>query len=61
MYNIPSAILLLVAIAIAVGAACGGQVFVRRPFSDQDFVRHNEVGGFIIAFVGALYAVVLGF
>ncbi len=61
LYSSPSAILLLVAMAIAVAAAVGGQIYVHRRFSEQDFVQHNEVGGFIIAVVGTLYAVVLGF
>lgn len=49
------------AIAVAVALACGGQLYVHRRFAHQDFVQHNEVGGFIIAVVGTLYAVVLGF
>jgi cytochrome c oxidase assembly factor CtaG len=61
LYSIPSVVLLLAAIAIAVTTACAGQTYVHRRFSDQDFVQHNEVGGFIIAVVGTLYAVVLGF
>jgi hypothetical protein len=61
LYSIPSAVLLLAVIAIAVTTACAGQTYVHRRFSDQDFVQHNEVGGFIIAVVGTLYAVVLGF
>ncbi len=61
LYRIPSTLLLLVAIATAVGAACGGQLYVHRRFGSEDFVQHNDVGGFIIAVVGTLYAVVLGF
>jgi hypothetical protein len=57
LYGIPSALLLLIAIVIAVAAAGAGQIYVHRRFSDQDFVQHNEVGGFIIAVVGTLYAV----
>jgi hypothetical protein len=61
LYRVPSVVLLLVAIAVAVACACGGQLYVHRRFRSQDFVQHNEVGGFIIAVVGTLYAVVLGF
>jgi len=61
LYSIPPVILLVVAIAIALLFACGGQIYVHRRFGGQTFVRHNEVGGFIIAVVGTLYAVVLGF
>src|SRR5262249_908062 len=39
----------------------GGQIYVHHRFRDQDFVQHNEVGGIIIAVVGSVYAVVLGF
>lgn len=59
--NLPSGLVLFAAIAIAVTVVCGGQIFVHRHFRDQDFVQHNEVGGFIIAVAGSLYAVVLGF
>ncbi len=45
--------------AVAVG--CGGQLLVQRVFKDAEFVAHNDVAGFIIAVVGTLYAVVLGF
>jgi len=45
----------------AVAVATAGQWYVHRRFADSDFVRHNEVGGFIIAVVGAVYGVLLGF
>jgi hypothetical protein len=61
LYSIPSAVLLLAAMVVSISVACGGQIYVHRRFSSQDFVQHNEVGGFIIAVVGTLYAVVLGF
>jgi hypothetical protein len=61
LYGIPSAILLALAIAVAITLACGGQNYLHRRFGSQHFVQHNEVGGFIIAVVGTLYAVVLGF
>lgn len=41
--------------------ACGGHIVVRRTFAKTDFIQHNEVAGFIIAVVGVLYAVLLGF
>ena len=61
LYSVPAPVLLLLAIVAAVALAGGGQIFVHRRFSTADFVQHNEVGGFIIAVVGTLYAVVLGF
>lgn len=41
--------------------ACGGHVLVKRSFPKSDFIVHNEVAGFLIAVVGVLYAVLLGF
>ena len=54
-------VLLLFATFVAVTLACAGQVFVHHHFRSQEFVRHNEVGGFIIAVAGTLFSVVLGF
>ncbi len=59
--GIPAPLLLIVAVAVGVALACGGQWYVHQRFPEQDFVRHNEVGGFMIAVAGTLYAVVLGF
>ncbi|HTJ24683.1 MAG TPA: DUF4239 domain-containing protein [Candidatus Limnocylindria bacterium] len=61
LYNVPTAVLLVAAITLAVAIACTAQTFVHRRFKNADFVAHNEVAGFIIAVVGTLYAVVLGF
>ncbi|MBV8366162.1 MAG: DUF4239 domain-containing protein [Candidatus Eremiobacteraeota bacterium] len=61
LYAVSPILLLVIAICVGAGLACAGQIAVHRHFSSQDFVRHNEVGGFIIAVVGTLYAVVLGF
>jgi hypothetical protein len=58
---VPSAVLLLATIALAVALACTAQTFIHTRFKQTDFVAHNEVAGFIIAVVGTLYAVVLGF
>lgn len=59
--GLPALVLLLIAIALSVTLVCAGQTYVHRRFSDRDFVQHNEVGGFIVAIAGSLYAVVLGF
>jgi hypothetical protein len=53
--------LLFWATTTAVTLACIGQWYVHRRFSAINFVRHNEVGGFIVTIVGALYGVLLGF
>jgi hypothetical protein len=61
LYAVPSFCVLVGTIALAVALAAGGQILVHRHFKASDFVRQNEVAGFIIAVVGTLYAVVLGF
>jgi hypothetical protein len=61
LLHAPAAGLLLAAICVAVAGASIGQWFVHHLFPERDFVRHNEVGGFIIAVAGTLYAVALGF
>lgn len=57
----PAIPLLLIALSVSLAFACGGQAYVHERFSTHDFVQHNEVGGFIIAVAGTLYAVLLGF
>lgn len=61
LYAIPPYLLLFLAIVVAAALGCGGQIVVHRRFKSAEFVRRNEVAGFIIAVVGTLYAVVLGF
>lgn len=52
---------MFVVIAAIVGLSCGGHAIAKRSFPSFDFVVHNEVAGFIIAVVGVLYSVLLGF
>ena len=61
LYDIPATLLLVGALALAIGLACLGQVYVHRRLSKQTLIEHNEVGGIIIILTGSLYAVVLGF
>ncbi|MBV8689339.1 MAG: DUF4239 domain-containing protein [Candidatus Eremiobacteraeota bacterium] len=61
LYAISPLVVLVGAVVVAVVIAAGGQQFLHRRLRDHDFVPHNEVGGFIIAVVGTLYAVLLGF
>jgi len=51
--------LVVLVIAVFVASACSGQVLVHRRFRKTDFIAHNEVAGFVIAVVGAIYAVLL--
>jgi hypothetical protein len=61
LYGIPAALVLLVALVMGIALALCAQALVHRRFKQADFVGHNEVGGIIIAVVGTLYAVLLGF
>jgi hypothetical protein len=61
LLELPATIVLALAASFAVAFACVGQWYVHHRFHEQVFVRHNEVGGYIIAVAGAIYAVVLGF
>lgn len=61
LYDVPPALLLLVALAVTIAIASLGQLVVHRLFGGDTFVAHNEVGGIIITVCGAVYAVVLGF
>lgn len=61
LVQLPALVLLAWATTAAVALACSGQWYVHQRFSESLFVRHNEVGGFIVAVVAALYGVLLGF
>lgn len=61
LYSIPSAVLLIAALAVTIALACGGQLLVHRRFASGNFVAHNEVGGIMITVAGTIYAVILGF
>ncbi len=61
LYVLPAWLLLLLVIAFCVLLSCAGNIVVHRSFPKTDFIAHNEVAGFIIAVVGVIYAVLLGF
>lgn len=61
LYHVPSAVVLGALLILSVAFVCGVQQFIHRRFHATDFEQHNQVGGFIIAIAGTLYAVVLGF
>lgn len=60
-YNIPAALLLVLALAVSIAAVAIGQTWVHRRYGKGDLLGHNEVGGIIIAVSGTIYAVILGF
>ena len=41
LYALPPYLLLFLAIVLAVGLACGGQILVHRRFRSAEFVRRN--------------------
>lgn len=61
LYAIPAWLALPIGIAIAVAIALYLHWQLRRWFEAEKLAEHNDVAGFIIAVVGTLYAVVLGF
>jgi Protein of unknown function (DUF4239) len=61
LYGIPAWLLLVLAMAIAAGLACAGQIAVRRAFPRVDFTAHNDVGGIVLGVVGGLFGVTLAF
>lgn len=61
LYAIPPYALLAAAIAIAPVIVCGGQWYLHGRLQLRRFFVDNDVAGFIIAVVGTLYAVLLGF
>ena len=61
LYEIPSPVLLLTAVGLAMVLAGWGQSTVHRHLRRHNLIGHNEVGGIMILVAGTLYAVVLGF
>lgn len=61
LYAIPIWLLLPLAIVVAAGLACAGQLAVRRMFPGADFRPHNEVAGIVLGIIGGLFGVTLAF
>ncbi|MDE2482572.1 MAG: DUF4239 domain-containing protein [bacterium] len=61
LYAIPPFALLAAAIVLAPVIVCGGQWYLHGRLGLRRFFVDNDVAGFIIAVVGTLYAVLLGF
>lgn len=59
--NVPGPVLAIGFVVVSVAAGLGGLVIVRRNVALATLESHNDVAGFIIAVVGVLYAVILGF
>ncbi|MFL5782829.1 MAG: DUF4239 domain-containing protein [Thermoleophilaceae bacterium] len=59
--NVPTWVLGVAIVALAVALSLGGLVFVRRSVELSTLESHHEVAGFILAVVGVVYAVLLAF
>jgi len=61
MAAVPDWATLVVFVLVPALAAIGIHALVRRLVSHQILIPHHDVAGFLVAIVGVLYAVVLGF
>jgi hypothetical protein len=59
--QVPSPLLALLFLSVAIGASLGAMWLVRRSTELETLESHKEVAGFIIAIIGALYSVLLAF
>jgi hypothetical protein len=61
LYYVPTWLLVLFIVALYVGVSLTGLLMVRKKYPHQKCKNHNDIGGFIFATVGVLYAVLLAF
>ncbi|MCA1702252.1 MAG: DUF4239 domain-containing protein [Actinobacteria bacterium] len=61
LLNVPTALLGMGIVALAVAIAIAGAVLVRRSVELSTLEAHHDVAGFILAVVGVVYAVLLAF
>ena len=61
LLNIPTWMIILSMLAIAVGAAVGGVLLVRRVVDIKKFKEHHDIAGPIFSTIGVIYAVMLAF
>src|SRR5947209_14224855 len=59
--HVPSVLLGIGSVVVAAALATAGLLLVRRNVALSTLELHNDVAGFIIAVIGVLYSVVLGF
>ncbi len=57
----PAILTLLLFVAVPAAAAAGAHALFRRVVPHERLIAHHDVAGFLVAIVGVLYAVVLGF
>jgi len=61
LLNIPTWVIALVMMAIAVGIAVGSVLLVRRLVDISKFKEHHDIAGPIFSTIGVIYAVMLAF
>ena len=61
LYHVPAFPMGVGFVGLAIAAAIGGLLLVRRSVALSTLEAHNDVAGFIIAVIGVVYAVLLAF
>lgn len=61
LYWLPSWLLLVLGVGLAVVLACGGQLLVHRYVADANFLDDNDLNGYISGTIVTLFAVLIGF
>jgi hypothetical protein len=61
LLSAPAIVTLLLFVVIPAVVAAGAHALFRRAVSHERLIAHHDVAGFLVAIVGVLYAVVLGF
>ncbi len=61
LFSAPAIVTLLLFVVIPGAAAAGAHAIFRRIVPHERLIAHHDVAGFLVAIVGVLYAVVLGF
>ncbi len=61
LLNIPTWVIAVIMLAIAVGIAVGGVLLVRRLVDIKKFKEHHDIAGPIFSTIGVIYAVMLAF
>jgi hypothetical protein len=61
VYAVPTWVCFMIVAGGMAAVAVALHIAIRARFRSYDFIRHNDVAGFLITVVASLYAVVLGF
>jgi hypothetical protein len=61
LLNIPTWVVAVVMLSIAIGTAVGGVLLVRHLVDIKKFKEHHDIAGPIFSTIGVIYAVMLAF